>query len=243
MKMKNMLIGGMSLALVACISIGGTLAYLTDTTGTAQNKFQMVTNGIVLNLQETAKDGAGYDVYKAVFTEVGVEKGEKVTGSPATLTAETARDIVGFIYENIQPGASMTKEVQLSIGKKDETTVNSYVFAVVDNANSADVMTLNIATGSWKQVTKEGTRTLYAYIAKDGGATTATDSEGNTYVKEHVGSWDLNEIFTTVDVADDVDVGVEMQDVRVSGYAYQADNVTFADAKTAAMKALGFTVE
>ena len=29
MKMKNMLIGGMSLALVACISVGATLAALT----------------------------------------------------------------------------------------------------------------------------------------------------------------------------------------------------------------------
>ena len=40
MKMKNMLIGGMSLALVACISVGATLAYLSDNTGTMTNTFK-----------------------------------------------------------------------------------------------------------------------------------------------------------------------------------------------------------
>lgn len=43
MKMKNMLIGGMSLALVACISVGGTLAYLSDNTGTMTNTFKFGT--------------------------------------------------------------------------------------------------------------------------------------------------------------------------------------------------------
>lgn len=51
MKMKNMLIGGMSLALVACISIGGTLAYLTDKTGPVTNTF-IASAGIAMTLDE-----------------------------------------------------------------------------------------------------------------------------------------------------------------------------------------------
>ena len=52
MKMKNMLIGGMSLALVACITIGGTLAYLSDKDGTLTNTFRFAKN-IVVDVYET----------------------------------------------------------------------------------------------------------------------------------------------------------------------------------------------
>ena len=45
MKMKNMLIGGMSLALVACLSVGATLAYFTDSDEEVVNTFQFVTDG------------------------------------------------------------------------------------------------------------------------------------------------------------------------------------------------------
>lgn len=243
MKMKNMLIGGMSLALVACISIGGTLAYLSDNTGTVQNKFQMVTNGIRLDLAETADKGEGYTVYEATYVGDEVVKDDEVEAEK-TLNANTASEIDGFLYEDIQPGASLKKKVQLSIGELDKTTVNSYVFAVVDNANSEEVMTLDINTTSWEAVATadDGARTLYAYVAKDDGVTTATDSDGKTYVKEHDDSLALNPIFTKVDVADDAEAGVAMSDVRVSGYAYQADNVTFEEAKTAAMQAFGFAV-
>lgn len=51
MKMKNMLIGGMSLALVACISIGGTLAYLTAKTDPVTNTF-IASAGIAMTLDE-----------------------------------------------------------------------------------------------------------------------------------------------------------------------------------------------
>ena len=51
MKMKNMLIGGMSLALVACISVGATLAYLTDTSDTVTNTFYG-SDGISMTLTE-----------------------------------------------------------------------------------------------------------------------------------------------------------------------------------------------
>ena len=51
MKMKNMLIGGMSLALVACISVGATLAYLSDNTGTMTNTFKF--GALEVTQQET----------------------------------------------------------------------------------------------------------------------------------------------------------------------------------------------
>lgn len=65
MKMKNMLIGGMSLALVACISIGGTLAYFTTTTHEVKNTFT-ASDGIKMTLDEAVVEKNADGVYKAV---------------------------------------------------------------------------------------------------------------------------------------------------------------------------------
>ena len=58
MKMNNMLIGGMSLALVACISIGGTLAYLTSKDAQVTNTFTFGGN-ITVDLYEQILDQKG----------------------------------------------------------------------------------------------------------------------------------------------------------------------------------------
>lgn len=56
MKKKNVLMMAMSLVLVAVIAVGGTLAYLSDTTELVQNTF-VGSAGIVMSLDE-AKVGA-----------------------------------------------------------------------------------------------------------------------------------------------------------------------------------------
>ena len=232
MKMKNMLIGGMSLALVACISIGGTLAYLSDNTGTVQNKFQMVTNGIVLNLQETATPGTGYDVY--VKDAHGDAQEPKLT-QETTLNADTAGENVGFVYKEIQPGATLAKDVKLSIGKQNEDTVSSWVFACVENANGA---ALNVTVdGVWKKVATQGNKDLYLYQGTEASAGT----DGEKYIPKFNGVQQLTSLFTTVGVPATTEQSAEFTDITVEGYAEQVDNNTYAGALANAKKNFGFT--
>ncbi|WP_294526333.1 SipW-dependent-type signal peptide-containing protein [uncultured Allofournierella sp.] len=231
MKMKNMLIGGMSLALVACISIGGTLAYLSDNTGTVQNKFQMVTNGIVLNLQETATPGTGYDVY--VKDADGNAQGEKLTKA-TTLNADTAGENVGFVYKEIQPGATLAKDVKLSIGKQNEDTVSSWVFACVENANGA---ALNVTVdGVWKKVANQDNKALYLYQGTEASA----GVENEKYIPKFNGVKPLTSLFTTVGVPATTEQSAEFTDITVKGYAEQVDNNTYAGALANAKNNFGF---
>lgn len=233
MKMKNMLIGGMSLALVACISIGGTLAYLSDNTGTVQNKFQMVTNGIVLNLQETATPDTGYDVY--VKGADGNAQGEKLKEA-TTLNADTAEDNVGFVYKEIQPGATLAKDVKLSIGKASEDTVSSWVFACMENANGT-ALNVKVNKAAWKEVATEGNKTLYLYQGTEASAGT----DGEKYIPKFNGVQPLTSLFTTVGVPATTEQSAEFTDITVEGYAEQVDNNTYNGALANAKKNFGFT--
>lgn len=91
MKMKNLLIGGMSLALVACISVGATLAYLTDKDGALTNTFKFA--GITVDVTEISSE-------KTANTNELVGEG-KQTG--------------GINYTNLVPGQTLKKEVDVKV--------------------------------------------------------------------------------------------------------------------------------
>lgn len=91
MKMKNLLIGGMSLALVACISIGGTLAYLQATDTQLENTFKFA-NNITVDLYEYQnKEGTG-------------EKNQ-----------------TGYAYEDLVPGQDVVKNVDVTLKSSVKT--------------------------------------------------------------------------------------------------------------------------
>ena len=60
MKKKNFLTILLSLALVAVIGVGATLAYLTDNTQTVNNKFTFDDIEITLKENATVPDGQSY---------------------------------------------------------------------------------------------------------------------------------------------------------------------------------------
>lgn len=101
MKMKNLLIGVMSVALVACISVGATLAYLSASDDAVTNTFQFA-NGITVNLTEPQP--------KTVANE-------EISGN-----AES-----GWNYTNVVPGQTLNKAPEFSV----TTSVDTYVFAKV----------------------------------------------------------------------------------------------------------------
>ena len=68
MQKKKVLLGILALVLVAAISVGGTLAWMTDTTGVVQNTFTSGKVDIDLKEHELIKDGVG------AFTKVDTSK-------------------------------------------------------------------------------------------------------------------------------------------------------------------------
>lgn len=128
MKMKNMLIGGMSLALVACISIGGTLAYLQAADGTLTNKFTFA-DDIVVDVYETTNEEKN-----VVVTSDG-GKGVDVDG--------------GIAYSNLIPGQQLNKDVKLDV----DTTFETYLYVNIQPGTTGTmVMELPDELTGWTEV-------------------------------------------------------------------------------------------
>ena len=129
MKMKNMLIGGMSLALVACISVGATLAALTANDQTVTNKFTFVDGGtsgkvIEVKLQEPKPDATGT---------------ESISGDPET----------GWTYTNVLPGQELNKKPQIDV----QTNAPAYVYVRITEGENVSVTDSQLTANGWKQVT------------------------------------------------------------------------------------------
>ena len=209
MKRKTMLIGGMSLALVACISVGATLAYLTDKTGDVTNTVKFTTNGIELTLTETSNS-----------PEADVEPGEIVYEDD------------GINYTDVVPGADLNKEPVLTVGANN---VDCYVYALVtgvdEDENKAlytewnkdwqkvDTASLEIADN--KQFPENSTLLRYKAVV-------ASKAIENT---------ELTEIFDTVTINDALvydtqskswmlgEEKVTLPEIVINGYAIQANNL------------------
>ena len=132
MKMKNLLIGGMSLALVACISIGGTLAYLQAADGTLTNTFTFA-HDIVVDVYETTNEKEN-----AVVTSNG-GKGVDVDG--------------GIAYSNLIPGQKLNKDVKLDV----QTTFETYLYVNIQPGDTGSkVMELPDTLTGWTAVEVDG---------------------------------------------------------------------------------------
>ena len=145
MKMKNMLIGGMSLALVACISVGGTLAYLTATDGKATNTFDFVENGITLDLWENT----------STANNVGKDSALPITGT----------------YVDVMPNETLKKEVKVDYN----TGAQAYVFVKIAKVGSEDAaeVALGNINGKWQQVPGQALNNKYGYYYTTVEKTTA----------------------------------------------------------------------
>lgn len=115
MKKKNFLTILLSLALVAVIGVGATLAYLTDNTQTVKNKFAF--DDIVITLKENASvpDGQSYLIR------------ENKEGTVAGIEAIEGSD-VGVVYSDILPGATVEKNPYITVS---ESNAHAYVYAYV----------------------------------------------------------------------------------------------------------------
>lgn len=181
MKMKNMLIGGMSLALVACISIGGTLAYLTATADAKTNTFTFAggdgTTGLTVTLDEVVPPTfAGNDA-----------------------KAEAKLDGTGYNYTNIVPGDVLDKTPVITV----KGSIDSYVFVrVTGTENLNPVWT---TANGWTEVTDptvefDENQKVYYYSGpkSTGGVISAEDMKSALTIS----SVDGKKVFSQVKVAD-----------------------------------------
>lgn len=113
MKKKNLLTLALSLALVAVIAVGGTLAYLTSNSGTLTNNFTV---------------GKGYGDNGFYLDET-----KKPTGdNPTEIKTDPAdRTTTGNIYEPMTLGETLAKDPTFHLTDGPD----SYVFAKVENVD------------------------------------------------------------------------------------------------------------
>lgn len=150
MKMKNMLIGGMSLALVACISVGATLAYLTAKTDTMTNTFTV---------------GAGYGANVLTLDETKVIEEDGVKENPTAIGGEGNRTSDNQTYAPINIGDQFVKDPTFHV---KANSASSYVFAkvtgmdelvakgfIVENKGVDGKLTAGIDKNVWVRVANE----------------------------------------------------------------------------------------
>lgn len=114
MKKRNLLISLLSLALVAVIGVGATLAYLTDSTQTVSNRFTF--DDIEITLKEDASVPAG-QFYQIKKTE------DETFGTTEIKGAEK-----GIDYDEVLPGATVEKNPYITVS---ESNAHAYVYAYV----------------------------------------------------------------------------------------------------------------
>ena len=136
MKKKNVLMMAMSLVLVAVIAVGGTLAYLSDTTELVQNTF-VGSAGIVMSLDEAKVGDNGQ----------ALEPEERVTANN---------------YTNILPNTDYDKDPTVHITQVPYGGIDVYVkITGVDS----DAYTANVTLNSKLQKVddSQGVDGLYKY--------------------------------------------------------------------------------
>lgn len=141
MKKKNFLTILLSLALVAVIGVGATLAYLTDNTQTVNNKFTF--DDIEITLKENATVPAGQSYLIRENKEGTVAGTEAIEGSD-----------VGVVYSDILPGATVEKNPYITVS---ESNAHAYVYAYVTGV--AAPLSVTWSEG-WTEVETDLTGTL-----------------------------------------------------------------------------------
>ena len=202
MKMKNMLIGGMSLALVACISVGGTLAYLQNTTNEVTNTFVME-NGTTIHLWETAAAVTSGE-YKQAVTD-GVAGTEAIVGTGDKDERQGTDE--GIVYTDVLPGAEINKEPRLLL----ENGPESYVYALVETEAVAGKQDIIYNLSDWTLV--PGTSNLYRYNS------TVTPGEETGWTTE---------IFDTINI-DETATASDLKAIEITGFAIQAKGLAGED--------------
>lgn len=241
MKMKNLLIGGMSLALVACISVGGTLAYLTAKTDTMTNTFTV---------------GAGYGNNVLTLDETKVIKeGDVVKENPTVIGGEGNRTSDDQTYAPINIGDQFVKDPTFHV---KANSASSYVFAkvtgmdklvakgfIVGNKDVGGKLTAGIDKNVWERVADENGDPVQTGDKKYDGYYIYKGTK-STYgvIATSTSDIDLEALFTYIELPATVEnmpnLGEKGMSINVAGAIIQSENLDESTALTEVLKIEGF---
>lgn len=221
-----------ALALVFCLSlaigVGGTLAYLTATTGTVTNTFT------VGNVSFT---GAGLD--EADVDEYGVKEYKE--------DGKTLKDRVTENKYKLVPGHTYVKDPTIHMSS---TTEECYLFVTVENGisdiettESGKTIAEQMAAKGWKEV-KNTSGTVVAYVyygttTKD-GVTTVNTARAKVGASEDVVVFESFTLADNANVGAEIEVTVDQTTQKVNKYADGQAEITI---KAYAIQAEGFTAD
>lgn len=208
---KNVMTAIVSGAMVGCLAIGGTFAYLTANSGTVKNTFSG-SAALGVKIMETATDDTTYDVEY---------KDEKLADGTAKSTDWLASGEDGFDYINVVPGAVIKKNVDVKV---DSNATASYLFVKV-TGETADY-DLNIGN-VWKEV--DSAKHIYV-LTTDGTTWKVIDADDQEKAID---------VFDTVTVNKNLTEVKDVNDIVVTGAVVQATGgITEAEATTEAVNLL-----
>ena len=138
-KAKKILVLALSACLLVAITIGSTVAYLTDT-GSVTNSFTVGK----INKPDDPEDGPKYAGY---LDEAKVDEDGKPIAGEDRVTSNTYK---------LVPGCKYTKDPTVHIGKGSE---KCYVFVKVDNGIVSYIDELSITPNGWTAL--EGEKDVY----------------------------------------------------------------------------------
>lgn len=159
MKARKILVSLAALALVAAISIGGTLAYLTSN-DEVKNTFSVGNVGITMDEAKVNQDGEKLYVLTG---DVETENYDKY------VTDSTKGDIAKRVKANdykLMPGHTYTKDPIIHV---DTASEDCYLFVTIKNEITAieatgKTVADQMKTNGWAEVT--GKTGLYVYVGK-----------------------------------------------------------------------------
>lgn len=207
MKKKNLLTGVISLALVAVIGAGATLAYLTDNTQTMTNTFVMDDLQITLKEDASVPEGQVYQIKKTEDETYGTDP---ITGAEQ-----------GVDYTDVLPGATIEKKPYITVtntaGEKDFAA--AYVYAYVTNLDEIEAKAISTTfDDAWTVV---DTDELSGVLLRQ---KVGKNQEKNELV-----------VFQQVKVNSALNGTTPINEVTVEAFAHQADNVDLSVADAAAV--------
>lgn len=235
MKKRQLAKLGVTLGLVAAVGVGGTLAALSQTSGTVENTFSVGSNieADDINLKETPVESDG--------------NGNYIKKSDADLTS------TGNTYANILPKAKLSKDPTVFFEKADVEAglPDMYMFVKVSGLKTLATNGITVADGKWgsqwKKMTDAGAIDTAPYDkANLDGIYVYEVTTGNYKVTPNQltlqnDKYLFQPVFTDLVAGDDLDMDVDTNTVKVQACAVQHDNMTLKEAYDWAAKE--FTIQ
>lgn len=211
-KLRRILLTVCSAALLVCVTVGATVAYLTSTA--------TVTNSFTIGNVTITLDEADTDLYGNPVTAVRDTDGKITSTTPANSVAEATRG-TSNTYK-LMPGHSYTKDPTVHVAAGSE---NSWLFVKVENGIANYEATDSTYTTIANQIATKGW--------------TALTGVDNVYYKQYTSQDTVRdevvfENFKIADSAQDVNgwsnINTTDTKITITAYAVQKDGFDTADA-------------